>query len=427
MAIQLRGAAYRQAHAACHQAAGLWNQAVDFVHAEWQHGRSPSRYDIRACLTQLPAAGRPLHAHTTEAIAYDLAEAVDTFRANRDAGRDARAPWRTKQYRPLSFTKDYGWRVTKLGRLHLSLGRGRPGLDLRCPTVHDSSTGEPVPPARWGEIQLCWDRDARQWSLHIPYATVRPPVVGDTVSAIDEGIINPMALATWEDDHTITVTIINGREARSVKRQRNKAVAELQRKLARTQKGSRHFRRLLGAKKAVKARAAVILRDLDHKVARQAAQHVAASATGRIVAGDVRGIERGTKKERRANRPQRQRLSQWSRGRQERYLQEKTGLVVDHLDEARSTTTCPQCLQHNRPQGRQYRCQWCGFVGHRDAVGAINILQKALYGQYTAIGADTVIRITYRRAVKRWRQRGARPARIGENPPSPGNRRASRA
>ena len=43
--IRLMGAAYRQAHAACHQAAALWNQAVDFLHAEWRVGRDPSRYD----------------------------------------------------------------------------------------------------------------------------------------------------------------------------------------------------------------------------------------------------------------------------------------------------------------------------------------------------------------------------------------------
>lgn len=33
---------------------------------------------------------------------------------------------------------------------------------------------------------------------------------GDAITAIDEGIINPMALATWLDETTIVVTIING-------------------------------------------------------------------------------------------------------------------------------------------------------------------------------------------------------------------------
>ncbi|CAG4927823.1 unnamed protein product, partial [Acidithrix sp. C25] len=50
---------------------------------------------------------------------------------------------------------------------------------------------------------------------------VREASSGDATTAIDEKIINPMALVTWVDDKTIDVTIINGREARAIKRQRN--------------------------------------------------------------------------------------------------------------------------------------------------------------------------------------------------------------
>jgi len=39
-----------------------------------------------------------------------------------------------------------------------------------------------------------------------------------------------MTLATWVDDKTIKVTVINGREARAIKRQQNKLVGKLQRK-----------------------------------------------------------------------------------------------------------------------------------------------------------------------------------------------------
>ncbi len=53
----------------------------------------------------------------------------------------------------------------------------------------------------------------KHFGLHIPYETVREASSGDATTAIDEKIINPMALATWVDDKTIDVTIINGREA----------------------------------------------------------------------------------------------------------------------------------------------------------------------------------------------------------------------
>jgi putative transposase len=401
--ISLSGGDYRIAHDAAHTAANLYNQAVDWVHAEWEAGRSPNKYDIRAFLTSIPLKDRPLHAHTTESIAYDLYEAIKTSRTNRKNGMKVRAPWRKKNYRPLSFSKGYGWKV-KNDRLNLSLGRGRPGVSLPLPVVHDSDTGDSVPPEMWGEIQLCWNIDARRWSLHIPYDTERQQACGKNVTAVDEGIINPMALATWVDEKTINVTIINGREGRAIKRLRNKSVGALQHKLNKAKVGSKHHRRLMLAKKKIKAKANKALRDFDHQVARKAANHVIAHNSGRLVYGDVRGIEQRTKQRHSANRHQRQNLSQWSRGRQERYTNEKTGLEGEHLDEAGSTKTCPVCEARNRPTGRNYRCKNpdCGFVCHRDAVGVINILQKTIHGTYVPIGPDVNIRVTYLRAVERW-------------------------
>ena len=262
-----------------------------------------------------------------------------------------------------------------------------------------------------GEIQLCWDIDDRRWSLRIPYATERPEPCGDAVTSVDEGIINPMALATWADAHTINVTIINGREGRATKRLRNKSIGSIQSKLSRTKNGSRRHRRLVAAKKKIKAKANHRLRDFDNQVARKAANHAIAHNSGRLVYGDVRGIEQRTRRRRSAGRHQRQILSQWSRGRQEQYLNESTGMEGEHLDGSNSTKTCPACGARNRPTGRNYRCanSECGFACHRDAVGAINILQKAIHGTYVPIGPDAKIRVTYLRAAKRW-SKGQRKA-----------------
>jgi len=404
VAFPLSGANYRRAHDAHHLAAGLWDQAVDWVHGEWKAERSPGKYDIQSFLTTMARDERPLHAHTTEIIAHDLHEAIRTSRTNRKNAMLVRSPWRKKNYRPLSFSKGYGWRVRPDGRLSLSLGRGRPPIVGALPAVEDSATGEVVPLELWGEIQLCWDQDNRQHSLHIPYKTCRQVSTGEAVTAIDEGIINPMALATYVDDRTIDVTIINGREARAIKRQRNKAVGAFQRKLSKTKNGSRKHRRLVAAKKRVKGKARLALRDFDHQVARKAATHVIEHATGRIVIGDIRGIEQETRIERRIGRHGRQQVSQWSRGVEEKYLGENTGIDPEHLNESGSTKTCPACGARNRPTGRYYRCKnpECGFTCHRDAVGAINILQKAIHGVYVPIGPDVTIRVTYLRAVERW-------------------------
>ena len=213
-----------------------------------------------------------------------------------------------------------------------------------------------------------------------------------------------MTLAIWVDDTTKDVTIINGREGRAIKRQRNKSVGVIQRKLSNPKNGSKRHRRLVAAKKRVKAKAKNQLCDFDHQVSRKAANHVINHNTTRLVVGDVRGIEEKTKQRRSANRHQRQQLSQWSRGRQEDYLSEKTNVEVEHLNESYSSQTCPACLTPNRPSGRYYRCKNpdCGFTCHRDAIGAMNILQKAIYGEYAPIRPDTTIRVTYLRAVERW-------------------------
>ncbi|MHB8289682.1 MAG: RNA-guided endonuclease InsQ/TnpB family protein [Acidimicrobiales bacterium] len=399
--VTLSGADYRRAHDAHHIAAGLWDQAVDRVHGEWKAKRSPGKYDIQSFLTSLPREQRPLCAHTTEAIAHDLHEAIKTARTNSSNAMKVRFLRQKKNYWPLSFSKDHGPRVRPDNRINLSLGRLRPGIVLAMPAITDPATGELVFPGLWGEIQLCWDQDNRQFSVHIPYTSRRSVSAGEAVTAIDEGIINPITLATWVDETTIDITIINGREARAIKRQRNKAVGGLQRKLSKTKNGSRKHHRLPAATKRTKGKARLVLRDFDHQVARKAANHVIAH-TAHLVVGDVRGIEHKTKQKRRIGRSSRQQLSQFSRGTEERYLAEKTGLDIEYLNESGSTKTRPVCAARNQPSGRDYRCKVCNFTCHRDALGAINILQEAMHRDYVPIGANIVIRVTYLRDVLCW-------------------------
>jgi len=82
-------------------------------------------------------------------------------------------------------------------------------------------------------------------------------------------------------------------------------------------------------------------------------------------------------------------------------LGEKTRLEIEHLDESGSTKTCLAYGARNQPKGRNYRCKNCKFVCHRDAVGAINTLQRALCGKYTPIRPDVEVGVTYLRVVER--------------------------
>jgi hypothetical protein len=137
------------------------------------------------------------------------------------------------------------------------------------------------------------------------------------------------------------VTVINGRHARSVRHRRNTAVAHLARLQSKCTKGSRRWVKLDKARKHAQFAAANGLRNVDHQVWRKVADLAVAHDTGTIILRGVRGIEKNTLRteRRRAGRHQRRCLSQWSRGRQERYLREKTLRNVSHINEAYSSKT----------------------------------------------------------------------------------------
>jgi putative transposase len=400
MPVRLNGRDYRTAHESCHKAALLWNHAVSELHSTWEQTETdPTTKQMRHLVAAASSELLELHAHTKQAITDDLLDAVATYRKNKRECRKAKAPWREKQYRPLSFTAGYGWRIVG-DHLNLSLGRGRPSIRLPLPLVTDSTSGTTVDPELWGEIRLCWDRDARQWTLHIAYQTAILPVLNPANRiAVDPGIINPMTVAL-QTPEGFEVTVINGRAARAIKHRRNTAVAPLRTKMARCTKGSRQWRRYSTAIKRANACARSSLRNIDHQVSRKVANLAITHDAGTIVVGDVRGIEKSTKKaeKRRFGKDQRRRLSQWSRGTQDRYLGEKTGVELTYLDESWSSKTCPACLTRNRPSGRYYLCHECKFTCHRDAVGAINILMRSIYGAYTRINPNAVIRVIYLRA-----------------------------
>lgn len=248
MPIRLSGADYRRAHEACHKAASLWNFFLASIQEYWKENETdPTEKEMRHFLyEQRPDLRDGLHAHTVQLILGDLMDAVSTYRSNRDSGdKNARAPHREKNYRPLEFTAGFGWRVTPDGRrIALSFGKGHKRIALPLPEIADPKTGEILPSERWGSMQLCWDRNARKWSLHISVPTPKPPQGNpDIIAAIDEGIINPMTVAIETED-SYDVLVVNGRHARAVKHYRNTRIATLQEKLSRCVKGSKRWRKL---------------------------------------------------------------------------------------------------------------------------------------------------------------------------------------
>ena len=97
---------------------------------------------------------------------------------------------------------------------------------------------------------------------------------------------------------------------------------------------------------------------------------------GTIVLGDLTGIRQHINYGKRAN----QKLHQWAFGKITQLINYKAkalGIKVEVIDESYTSQACPSCGDKNKPNNREYKCK-CGFIYHRDGVGAINIRQKYL-------------------------------------------------
>jgi putative transposase len=125
-------------------------------------------------------------------------------------------------------------------------------------------------------------------------------------------------------------------------------------------------------------------RDLNHKITKLAVDWCIKHNVGKLVIGDVTGISKNTKNEKRLNKNNRQKISQWAFYQQRQYLEYKCSEVgIETILESEKDTskTCPKCGHKHKPNGRNYDCPACNLKIHRDVVGAVNIRTKHLTGE----------------------------------------------
>ena len=112
--------------------------------------------------------------------------------------------------------------------------------------------------------------------------------------------------------------------------------------------------------------------DQDHKISRKVIEIAKKNNVSKIKLEDLSGI-RDTARISRKNGKE---LHRWPRHRQMKYIQYKAaeeGIDVVFVNPRYTSQKCPACKKRNKSTGRKYKCS-CGFVGHRDIVGATNIL-----------------------------------------------------
>jgi putative transposase len=130
------------------------------------------------------------------------------------------------------------------------------------------------------------------------------------------------------------------------------------------------------------------MRDVNHKLSRQIVTHAQEQGMGIIRLEELAGIrphisQRTARTSRGANRRKAAKARKNNRMKNTwsffqltqfiTYKAERLGIRVEQVDPAYTSQTCPACYARNTAEDRRYVCSECGWHGHRDAVGAINI------------------------------------------------------
>ena len=124
------------------------------------------------------------------------------------------------------------------------------------------------------------------------------------------------------------------------------------------------------------------MKDINHKLSRQIVNHAREQGVGTIKIETLQGIRKGTTRTSRgaSARKNNRMKNSWSFYQLTlfiTYKAERLGITVEQVDPAYTSQECPACGARNKAQDRTYLCSDCGWHGHRDTVGAINISRRA--------------------------------------------------
>jgi len=355
------------------ESARVWNRTKDFFWRTfrkkeiWLKSTSLQKYNRSDQL--YPDEPFALHSQSIQSVAQQFSDNLKAAREVRKTNPSIRYPYKNKKY----FRVQWKSQAIKVkGRnIVLNNGRGNKPLKLRLPRTLANCTPKIV--------ELIWH--SSYWLSLVVEVDDKDNVIGTGVAACDMGEIHAIAMTDGYD-----ALIISGRKLRAVKQYRNKVIAQLQEKISRCTKYSRRWNKLNRTKQRLQERTRRRIKDLNHKITKEAIQWCIDHNITTLVIGDLSGIAQSTKG--RLARIARQKISQWSFYTQKQYLVYKAkevGIEIVLVSEAYTSKTCPRCGAINRPKNRNYSCSNCELKCHRDVVGAYNIL--TVY-QYSSLVPD---------------------------------------
>ena len=345
------------------ESAKVWNAAKNFF---WRTYRKKGVWLSEGSLKRYTKQRFALHSDSVQAVVEKFCSNLKAAHELRKENPDIRYPYKNKSWFCVHWKKKAI--KVKTRYIHLSNGKGRQGIVFKLPCyLADCSPNC---------VELMW-RNGYWLSITLKVEG-KQQLLGFNTAAVDMGEIHAVTITDGKE-----VAVISGRELRSVKRYRNKTVGKLASKQSRCTKGSRRWKRLQAVKSKVIAGCERRLRDLNHKITRTTVDWCVEYNVENLVIGDVTGIAQNTNKDKRLNRKNRQKISQWAFYTQRQYLEYKcneVGIGVVLESEVGTSKTCPRCGNKRKPTGRNYNCPVCKLKIHRDVVGACNIRTKHLTG-----------------------------------------------
>jgi IS605 OrfB family transposase len=118
------------------------------------------------------------------------------------------------------------------------------------------------------------------------------------------------------------------------------------------------------------------MKDTDHKISRQIVTFAKENHVAIIRLEALSGIRQTAK----TSRKNEKNLHSWSFYRLAQYIEYKAmleGIQVEYVNPKYTSQKCPACGERNKANDRRYQCS-CGFKGHRDIVGALNIISATV-------------------------------------------------
>lgn len=199
----------------------------------------------------------------------------------------------------------------------------------------------------------------KKWVAQIAYEVVKPiPVSSANTMGIDLGVLCP-AVAVTSDGKVKFFG--NGRQNKYIRRYHKKR----RQKLGKAKK--------LNAIRKSENKEQRWMQDVDHKLSRSIIQFAQQNNVSTIKLETLTGIRQSTK----TNRKNAKNIHTWSFYRLQNFIKYKAtlvGITVEEVNPAYTSQRCPVCGNLHKTNSRKYVCPKCHFVGHRDLVGARNIL-----------------------------------------------------